>query len=310
MPLESVTLSGSLRFVDQFVDLGPSDHSCLSASFRYVARACALAGFIATMVKLILELYLRGPHSIHIFPAAVLAAISLCVVTIADLRFALRTKLIVCVATGVLVCVFLFWQRVGPQSHVFGGKVALTLVALVFALALSATHKPRFVRLGQTLAIILPFGYSLFLVFDLALDGKIAFSGLPPSLALAFFLNSVAAVIAVPDEGPIAVFTMDSAAAEIGRRLVPAVMIIILLTAWIRYQGERSGMYSAEVGVCLFAVASILLFAAVMQRTSETLSSALELSQEAARVADRDRERLEKRVQELEEQLERTPSTR
>jgi hypothetical protein len=290
--------------------MGPSDHSCLSASFRYVARACALSGFIVATIKLIEEFFVRGPHAIHIFPAGVLAAISICIVTIADLRFALRTKLIVCAVTGILVCAFLFWQRVGPQSHVFGGKVALTLVALVFALALSATHQTRFVRLGQTLAIVLPFGYSLFLVFDLALDGKIAFSGLPPSLAFAFFLNSLAAIFAVPDEGPIAVFTMDSAAAEMGRRLVPAVMVIILLTAWIRYQGERTGMYSAEVGVCLFAVASILLFAAVMQRTSETLSSALELSQEAARVADRDRERLEKRVQELEDQLERAPSAR
>jgi hypothetical protein len=260
-------------------------------------------GFTAALINVIEELSRRGFHSIYIFPAAVLMTTSLCVIVIANLRFAMRTKLTVSAAAGVLVSGFLFWQRVGPQSHVFGGKVALALVALVFALALSATHQVRFVRLGQLLALMLPFGYSLFLVFDLALDGRIAFSGLPPSLAISFFLNSIGSVLAVPDEGPIAVFTMDSPGGEIGRRLVPAVMLIILMTAWIRYQGEKTGLYSAEVGVCLFAVASILLFIAVMQRLTETISSALELSQEAARIADRDRDFLQERVRQLEEQI-------
>lgn len=294
----------------QFVDLGPSDHSCLSASFRNLARGLAVIGFLVALGKLGEQLYRHGAHGVYIFPAAVLMATSLCIIMIANQRLELRLKIAVCVATGVLVSVFLFWQRVGPQARVFGGKVALVLVALVFALALSATHQARFVRLGQVLAIVLPFGYSLFLVFDLALDGRIAISGLPPSLAIAFFIDSIATIFAVPDEGPVAMFTMDSLAGEMGRRLIPAVMTIILLTAWVRYQGEKTGLYSAEVGVCLFAVASILLFVGVMQRTSEALSSALELSQEAARVADRDRELLEKRVRELEQQIERNPSAR
>ena len=294
----------------QFVDLGPSDHSCLSASFRYLARGFAVLGFTAALVNLVEELSRRGFRSIYIFPAVVLMTISLCVIVIANLRFTMKAKLTISAAAAVLVSVFLFWQRVGPQSHVFGGKVALALVALVFALALSATHQVRFVRWGQVLALMLPFGYSLFLVFDLALDGRIAFSGLPPSLAISFLLNSIGSVLAVPDEGPVAVFTMDSPGGEIGRRLVPAVMLIILLTAWIRFHGERTGLYSAEVGVCLFAVASILLFIAVMQRLTETISSALELSQEAARIADRDRDFLQERVRQLEEQIDSETSAR
>lgn len=304
MQWESDTLSGN----PQFVDLGPNDHACLSASFRYLARALAATALLMSLGKLSTELYRRGPHSFFVFPSVVLIATALCTMAIANQRFGLRAKLTLCGATGVLASAFLFWQRVGPQSHIFGGKVALALLALVLALALSATHQTRFVRWGQILAIVLPFGYSLFIVFDFVLDKKIEFSGLPPALAFAFFLNSVATVLAVPDEGPIAIFTMDSAPGAMSRRLVPAAMIIILLTALFRYQGERSGLYSAQVGVCLFAVVSILLFIVVMQRTSETLSSALELSQEAARVADHDRERLEKRVAELEQQLERKAS--
>lgn len=293
----------------QFVDLGPNDHACLSASFRYLARATAALGLLIALGKLGEELRRHGTHSLYIFPALVLIATALCAIAIANQRLALHTKLFLCGATAVTGCGFLFWQRVGPQSHIFGGRVALTLLALVFALGLSATHQTRFVRWGQILAVVLPFAYSLFIVFDLVLDKKVEFSGLPPSLALAFFLISTAAVLAVPDEGPVSTFTMDSAPGEISRRLIPAVMVIILFTAWFRYQGERTGLYSAQVGVCLFAVVSILLFIAVLQRTSETLSSALELSQEAARVADADRERLEKRVVELEQQLENEASS-
>jgi hypothetical protein len=173
-----------------------------------------------------------------------------------------------------------------------------------------ASDEWRLVRLGQIIAAAFPFGYSLFLTFDLALDGKIQFSGLPPSLACAFFLNSIAAILAVPDQAPVSVFTRDSSLAEMSRRLVPAVMLIILATAWVRYRGEHSGMYTAEVGVSLFAVASILLFIAVIHRTGTSLSSALELSQEAARVADQEREALQKRVHELEQQVGRGHSAR
>lgn len=297
MRWESDTLSGN----PQFVDLGPNDHACLSASFRYLARALAALAFLLSVAKLGAELYRSGLHSLFLFPSLVLAATALCTIVIANQRFEMKSRLTLCAATAVLGCGFLFWQRVGPQSHIFGGRVAVALVALVFTLALSATHQTRFVRWGQVLAIVLPFAYSLFIVFDFILDRRIEFSGLPLSLASAFFLASVATIFAVPDEGPVAIFTMDSAPGEMSRRLVPAAMTIILLTAWFRYQGERTGLYPAQVGVCLFAVVSILLFIGVMQRISQTLSAALELSQEAARVADRDRELLEKRVQELEQ---------
>jgi signal transduction histidine kinase len=94
----------------------------------------------------------------------------------------------------------------------------------------------------------------------------------------------------------------------IARRLLPYIIVVPVLIAYLRYQGQFLGHYETGFGVALFMVASIIIFLIVVVRQSRELSAIDQQRREAQKVLEqRSRElvaanaELEKRNKELEQ---------
>src|SRR6266849_5303519 len=78
--------------------------------------------------------------------------------------------------------------------------------------------------------------------------------------------------IALPDQGLMAVFMGRRAGGSMARRLLPAVIGMPFLLGWLSLVGQRAGMYNTEVGVALFAVANVSMFAPLLWWNARLLS--------------------------------------
>jgi signal transduction histidine kinase/CheY-like chemotaxis protein len=88
---------------------------------------------------------------------------------------------------------------------------------------------------------------------------------LPPITAIAWqtstFLAAVSLglVLALRDQPPTRLLIEDSAAGALARRSLPFVVVVPLIVAWLRWNGQRSGVFTLETGVAILALTSILL---------------------------------------------------
>src|SRR5207247_906276 len=92
--------------------------------------------------------------------------------------------------------------------------------------------------------------------------------------AIAFLVLGVGSFCARPDRGVVSVITSDDAGGVLARRLLPAAILIPTLLGGLRLLGQRAGLFGAELGVALVAVASILVFAMMIGVTSRSLDRA------------------------------------
>lgn len=89
--------------------------------------------------------------------------------------------------------------------------------------------------------------------------------------ALAFLLLSVAVFCARPDKGWMTIFTSESSGGILVRLLLPSTIVVIIVLGWLRLDGERHGLYTAEVGVALYTGAVILIFMVLVGWTARSL---------------------------------------
>jgi signal transduction histidine kinase len=94
----------------------------------------------------------------------------------------------------------------------------------------------------------------------------------------------------------------------IARRLLPYIIVVPVLIAYLRYQGQFLGHYETGFGVALYMVASILVFLIVVIRQSGELSKIDQQRREAQRIVEQHSKELvaanaelEKRNKELEQ---------
>ena len=119
--------------------------------------------------------------------------------------------------------------------------------------------------------------------------------------SIAFSLLSVAIFFARPHSSIAGEITGEGSGSVMARRFLPAVFLIPILLGWVRLQGQLRGMYGTELGVALFASATIVVFAVlvwlsarhmnkeyVQRKTAEIGIRELNADLEA-RVADRTR---------------------
>jgi hypothetical protein len=82
---------------------------------------------------------------------------------------------------------------------------------------------------------------------------------------------SVGILCAYPGRGFITVLTGDSAGGLLARRLLPAAILIPILLGWLRWQGERLGLYDTAFGVSVFAMSNIVVFSILITWLARSL---------------------------------------
>ena len=77
--------------------------------------------------------------------------------------------------------------------------------------------------------------------------------------AVAFIALSAGTLGIRPDGGPLAILRGDDAAAVLVRRLFIAALVIPIVIAWLRLEGQRAGLYDTAYGASLTTLATIIL---------------------------------------------------
>jgi hypothetical protein len=95
------------------------------------------------------------------------------------------------------------------------------------------------------------------------------------------------------------VFALDSYAGEMSRRLLPSVVVITFLSAWLRFEAESLGYFSSQTGVLVFAVVTVWLLAGVIYLTCRSLSQTDAVLRLASDISNMVREQLDREVTEL-----------
>ncbi len=83
---------------------------------------------------------------------------------------------------------------------------------------------------------------------------------MPLYSAIVVFLIAGGLLCARAHRGLMAKVTSNSFGGIMARRLLPATLLIPIVLGWLQHRGERAGLYEAEPGLALFAVANVLLF--------------------------------------------------
>jgi diguanylate cyclase (GGDEF)-like protein/PAS domain S-box-containing protein len=82
--------------------------------------------------------------------------------------------------------------------------------------------------------------------------------------AVALFLLSSAVFFARPRYGIAGDLTSEASGGVMARRLLPAIFFVPILLGWIRLRGQLAGLYGTELGVALYATATIFVFAVLV----------------------------------------------
>ncbi len=111
-----------------------------------------------------------------------------------------------------------------------------------------------FVGMGSLLAVL---GY----FYDIEAFYKLGpFMPMALHTAVTFLILYGAFLQAHSDRGLLAVLVGKSAGGTVGRRLLPAAVVVPAVLGWLAERGEAIGYYRGAFGIALFAVGSILVF--------------------------------------------------
>ncbi|RYD48552.1 MAG: PAS domain S-box protein, partial [Verrucomicrobiaceae bacterium] len=89
--------------------------------------------------------------------------------------------------------------------------------------------------------------------------------------SISFLILSTGVLFSRPDQGLMAIVTSDSSGGVIARRMLPAMIVVFILAGGLRIAGQVHGIYAAELGVVLHAVASIGILGVFVLWYSRTL---------------------------------------
>lgn len=175
----------------------------------------------------------------------------------------------------------LYGQQVQAQGGLFPGRpsphTAATAILIGTAIGLSPQMYERSRRLGTILCllgIMIPwvalFGYASLTNPFYAVDNAPK-TGMSPLTALAFITLAIGVISLHPKDGLAALFTADTSAGRIVRRILPVVILAPLCFGWIIIYGRESGMFDAPFGIALSWGVTSLLFAGLLLWQSQNL---------------------------------------
>jgi signal transduction histidine kinase/ActR/RegA family two-component response regulator len=184
-----------------------------------------------------------------------------------------------------------------------GTRITL-LTAVLFlivgcALVLLATGNRRASDIAH--ALTLPAAMASYLVpvsYLLGVQGLHRSVQVPAALptGIALCALSVAIFCARPDTWLMRVFTADHAGGIMARRILPALLIIPLLIAWLDLYGGRAGAFGSEVGVALVALAYTFCLLWLVWKTARSVNETDDRRRQAEEALRRARDQLEVRV--------------
>ena len=96
------------------------------------------------------------------------------------------------------------------------------------------------------------------------LTGLASFIPMALPTSLAFLALASGVLLARPDGGVMAVLASPGPGGTLFRRLFPVIVLVLLGLGWLRLEGERHGLYGRALGVALYTLANIVIFAALV----------------------------------------------
>ena len=104
--------------------------------------------------------------------------------------------------------------------------------------------------------------------------GFAAYTRMAPHTAGVLAILSIGTLCVHPDRGLVGLLSGDGAGSQVGRRLLPAAILVPIVLGWLRLQGERAGLYGGDFGVSLFVMATIVLLSAATLWNVSSLEAA------------------------------------
>jgi PAS domain S-box-containing protein len=136
-----------------------------------------------------------------------------------------------------------------------------------------------------------------------------SFSSIALHTTVMFIVLCVGVLVAYPTEGVATYLSANSAAGYMVRRLVPAAILVPLTVGWLRWQGEKLGLYDEAFGLGLFAVSTVFITNALLLWIAPRMHE-LAVERQAALVELRAlNDQLEAHVQERTHKLKETNNT-
>jgi PAS domain S-box-containing protein len=189
---------------------------------------------------------------------------------------------IVVIIAGILTLVSYMFEVQTGQEWSLAGSVFLNLflaeatrmaviTAIIFSvfgciLLLLGTGSRR--AAGASHILLIPMTIMTYLVivgyiFNIKAFYEWLRLGVALNTGIAFFALCIASFSARTDTWLMHVFRKKYAGGLMARKLLPGLVILPLLIGWLRLHGERSGLFSSDLGVALVAVAYTICFVAL-----------------------------------------------
>ena len=164
--------------------------------------------------------------------------------------------------------------KVNPEDAY--GSVRPGLMSPITALAffllapslLMIASKNVILRWSSYLSLLAVAIASTFGVLDFVLDPNHTHTFISPITALVLLLLTFAIPMSMPDRGIGSLLASDTSGGALIRRLLPAAIIIPVSLGWLRWQGEKAGLYSSWMGVALMVVGTATLLAGIVAWTA------------------------------------------
>ena len=143
---------------------------------------------------------------------------------------------------------------------------------------------PAFLVVALSLAALNVFDF----VFDATAPAVFAgYTQMALTTALTMILAGIGTMALLPNGGLLLALSGPSTSAQLARRLMFASLVVPVLLAWLRLQGEELGLYGTRYGISLMALATFVLLAFAIVRSSRT-SQRIETARQAV-IEERDR---------------------
>jgi diguanylate cyclase (GGDEF)-like protein/PAS domain S-box-containing protein len=168
----------------------------------------------------------------------------------------------------------------GPPVHRMVAGTAICLILLGVGLAFTDRHPSR-ARLGSipwAVALVTTAAVGLAMLISYVYLGSTllpgAASGMAANTAACLLALACGALASRPDRGFLAILAGGGEEGRLARRLLFATTAVPLVLGWLRLVGQGWGLYRAEVGVALLAVATVVLLGLVVWAAVAALARA------------------------------------
>ena len=111
-------------------------------------------------------------------------------------------------------------------------------------------------------------------ILDSTLNPALSYLYLALPTALLFGVLCTGVLLVRPDRGLVAILASQSLGGMTARRLLPAAFGISVILAWLRWEGERAGLYDREHSVVLSAAVHLVLLAGLIWWNARSLDRA------------------------------------